>query len=98
MLQNLKNRVYIQKLLNAESCEVVHSLWRDKPDGLFIKRVDTIFENAVGDSTNTHKRYIYECVDVKFYEYSYWEDYFGETDCYRFREVVRQPVLTYEWE
>lgn len=98
MLQNLKNRDYIQKLLDAESCEVVHSLWWNKPDGLFIKCVDTIFENAVGDSTNTHKRYIYQGVDDKYYEYSYWEDYFGETDCYRFREVVRQPVTTYEWE
>lgn len=44
MLQNLKNRDYIQKLLDAESCEVVHSLWWNKPDGLFIKCVDTIFE------------------------------------------------------
>jgi len=52
----------------------------------------------VGDSTNTHKRYIYQCVDGKYYEYSYWEDYFGDTDCYRFREVVRQPVVVYEWE
>ena len=75
MLQNLKNRDYIQKLLDAESCEVVHSLWWNKPDGLFVK-----------------------CVDGKYYEYSYWEDYFGETDCYRFREVTRQPVTTYEWE
>nr|DAK81517.1 MAG TPA: hypothetical protein [Caudoviricetes sp.] len=98
MLQSLKNREYIQKLLNAESCDRVHDLWWDKPDGLFIKCVDTIFEDAVGDSTNTHKRYIYECVDGKYYEYSYWEDYFGETDCYRFREVVRQPVVVYEWE
>lgn len=43
MLQNLKNRDYIQKLLDAESCEVVHSLWWNKPDGLFVKCVDTIF-------------------------------------------------------
>lgn len=49
MLQNLKNREYIQKLLNAESCDRVHDLWWDKPDGLFIKRVDTIFEDAVGE-------------------------------------------------
>ena len=98
MLQNLKNREYIQKLLNAESCDRVHDLWWDKPDDLFIKRVDTTFEDAVGDSTNTHKRYIYQGVDGKFYEYSYWEDYFGEQTCHNFREVTRQPVLTYEWE
>ena len=98
MLQNLKNRDYIQKLLDAESCEVVHSLWWNKPDDLFVKCVDTIVEDDVCDSTNTHKRYIYKCVDGKYYEYSYWEDYFGGTDCYRFREVTRQPVTTYEWE
>ena len=78
MLQNLKNRDYIQKLLSADSSDMVHDLWWDKPDGLFIKCVDT--------------------VDGKYYEYSYWEDYFGETDYYRFREVTRQPVTTYEWE
>lgn len=48
MLQNLKNREYIQKLLNVESCDRVHDLWWDKPDGLFIKRVDTIFERCCG--------------------------------------------------
>ena len=98
MLQNLKNRDYIQKLLNADSSEMVKDLWWNKPDGLFVKHVDTIFEDAVCDSTNTHKRYIYQCVDGKYYEYSYWEDYFGETDYYRFREVVRHPVLNYVWE
>ena len=71
MLQNLKNMDYIQKLLNADSSDMVHDLWLNKPDSLFIKCVDTIFEDAVGDSTNTHKRYIYQGVDGKYYEYSY---------------------------
>lgn len=62
MLQNLKNREYIQKLLNAETSNEVWNLWFDTPDSLFIKCVDTIFEDAVCDSTNKHKRYIYECV------------------------------------
>lgn len=97
MLQNLKNREYIQKLLDAESCEMVHSLWWNVPDGLFIKCVDTIFEDAIGDSTNTHKRYIYQGVDGKYYEYAYWEDYFGEESCFSFREVEKKPVVNYIW-
>lgn len=98
MLQSLKNREYIQKLLNAETSNVVWDLWFSTPDDLFVKCVDTIVEDDVCDSTNTHKRYIYQCVDGKYYEYSYWEDYFGEQTCHNFREVTRQPVLTYEWE
>lgn len=42
MLQSLKNKEYIQKLLNAETSNVVWDLWFSTPDDLFVKCVDTI--------------------------------------------------------
>lgn len=87
----------IQTLLNLDG-EELENYWIFKVDNSLFDSVDTIVEPQVGDSNNTYRRYIYKCVDGKYYEYAYWEDYFGYKYAFSFREVNRVPKVEYEWK
>ena len=87
----------IQMLLSLSGSEL-ENYWIFKVDNSLFDSIDTILEPQVGDSTNTYWRYIYKCVDGKYYEYAYWEDYFGDKYAFSFREVNRVPKVEYEWK
>ena len=83
----------IDKLLNSSGYEL-QDIWLQCPDDDFV-RVKTFTED---DSTDRHYRKIYQYKpNGKFYEYSYWEDYFREESYHRFREVQKAPIINYEW-
>ena len=84
----------IQTLLNLDSVEL-EDYWIFKVDDSLFDRVDIILEE---DGTDTYRRYIYKCVDGKYYEYAYWEDYFGDRYAFSFREVNKVPKVEYEWK
>lgn len=84
----------IRTLLNLNSDEL-EGYWIFKVDDSLFERVDIILEE---DGTNTYRRYIYKCVDGKYYEYAYWEEYFGYKYAFSFREVNRVPKVEYEWK
>ena len=90
------DKSFARKLLSLNGYEL-QDAWLQRPMDEF-ERVETISEDMIGDSTNRHHRTIYQCnTDGKFYEYSYWEDYFGEESYHRFREVQKVPIAKYEW-
>ena len=84
----------IQTLLSLNG-EELENYWIFKVDNSLFDSVDTILEP---DSTNTYRRYIYKCVDGKYYEYAYWEDYFGDRYAFSFREVNKVSKVEYEWK
>lgn len=96
MLKDLSNKDYIRKLLDADSDNLC-GLWWERSEDLF-ESVDVILEYEQCNSNNTYRRYIYKCTENgKFYEYAYWEDYFGEQSCFSFRGVEKKPVVNYTW-
>lgn len=87
----------IQTLLSLRG-EELENYWIFKVDDSLFDSVETILEPEVGNSNNMYHRCIYQCVDGKYYEYAYWEDYFGDKYASSFREVARVPKVEYEWK